>query len=55
MSVSATTRPMRPGEVNEGVRADVPGTWTAATVRGVVGDWRGYPVLRPDPAAPATA
>jgi gamma-glutamylcyclotransferase (GGCT)/AIG2-like uncharacterized protein YtfP len=42
---------LRPGEVNEAVLAGAPGTWTAATVRGVVGDWHGYPILRPDPEA----
>ncbi|MFN8027410.1 MAG: gamma-glutamylcyclotransferase family protein [Acidimicrobiia bacterium] len=44
---------LRPGEANEHVLTDAIGTWTAATVRGVVGDWRGYPILRPDPLAPA--
>jgi len=44
---------LRPGEPNEHVLADARGTWTAATVRGVVGDRHGYPILRPDAGASA--
>lgn len=44
---------LRPGEVNEDVLADARGAWTVAAVRGVVGDWQGYPILRTDPDAPA--
>ncbi len=42
-----------PGEVNEDVLAAASGSWTPATVRGVVGSWHGYPILRTDPGAPA--
>lgn len=44
---------LRPGEANEDVLADARGTWTTATVRGIVGNWHGYPILRPDPDASA--
>lgn len=44
---------LRPGEVNADVLADATGSWTAATVRGAIGDWHGYPILRPGADAPA--
>lgn len=46
---------LRPGEVNEDVLADARGTWTTATVRGVVGEWHGYPMLTPSDAAAPVA
>jgi gamma-glutamylcyclotransferase (GGCT)/AIG2-like uncharacterized protein YtfP len=46
---------LRPGDVNEDVLADARGTWAAATVRGVVGNWHGYPILRTSADAGAVA
>lgn len=45
---------LAPGEPNEHVLADLPGTWTAATIRGRLypegwGAALGYPALVPDP------
>lgn len=44
---------LRPGEPNHHLLADLTGSWRPATVRGEVGAWRGYPILRPSPAGPA--
>jgi gamma-glutamylcyclotransferase (GGCT)/AIG2-like uncharacterized protein YtfP len=38
---------LRPGEDNHHLVAGL-GSWRAALVRGTVGDWQGYPILRPD-------
>jgi gamma-glutamylcyclotransferase (GGCT)/AIG2-like uncharacterized protein YtfP len=37
---------LRPGEVNHHLLAGL-GSWQSARVRGRLGDWNGYPVLRP--------
>ena len=37
---------LRPGEVNHGLVAGL-GTWQPAWVRGRLGEWNGYPLLRP--------
>jgi gamma-glutamylcyclotransferase (GGCT)/AIG2-like uncharacterized protein YtfP len=37
---------LRPGAPNHHLVAGL-GTWEAATVRGRLGDWHGYPILRP--------
>jgi gamma-glutamylcyclotransferase (GGCT)/AIG2-like uncharacterized protein YtfP len=46
---------LRPGEVNHGLLAGL-GSWQPAWVRGWLGEWNGYPLLRPASAAgPALA
>jgi gamma-glutamylcyclotransferase (GGCT)/AIG2-like uncharacterized protein YtfP len=40
---------LRPGEVNHHLVAGL-GSWQPARVRGRLGSWHGYPVLRPAPA-----
>jgi gamma-glutamylcyclotransferase (GGCT)/AIG2-like uncharacterized protein YtfP len=44
---------LRPGEANGHLLAGL-GSWRRARVRGTVGDWCGYPILRPDERGPAT-
>jgi gamma-glutamylcyclotransferase (GGCT)/AIG2-like uncharacterized protein YtfP len=46
---------LRPGEVNDDVLADARGTWSPATVNGVMGEWHGYPILRLAHDAPPVA
>jgi gamma-glutamylcyclotransferase (GGCT)/AIG2-like uncharacterized protein YtfP len=49
----ATYGTLRPGEANHGLVAGI-GSWEPATLRGWLGDWQGYPILRtgPGPAVP---
>jgi gamma-glutamylcyclotransferase (GGCT)/AIG2-like uncharacterized protein YtfP len=40
---------LRPGQPNHGLVAGL-GPWEPAVVRGQVGDWHGFPILRPGPS-----
>jgi gamma-glutamylcyclotransferase (GGCT)/AIG2-like uncharacterized protein YtfP len=45
---------LRPGEPNHALVAGL-GRWERAFVRGHLGDWQGYPILRPAPDGPEVA